>query len=149
MMQQRGDLFNIALLGSVLAVLFFGTSRRIGVIFLDELLKDDDSESLQALLTLVALPGPDGTLVIPTIHDQSRSALRGPSLAAIAFACIHVSEIVLFSQYSLNSSFEHADLPRVGTSQNPGHWCAETETKGEDQDQDKNACEGVPGTGLR
>jgi hypothetical protein len=58
---------------------------------MDHLLRDDDSNDLEWLLTVAEVPVPDSGAEIPTIVDRSSAAKRGPSLASIAFAGIHVS----------------------------------------------------------
>lgn len=83
-------MFNIEIVGTVLAAILFGTSKKIGVIFMDRLLLHDDPVDLHALFTLVALPALGGTSVPPTIVDNSPSAKRGIPIPAIAYACIHV-----------------------------------------------------------
>ncbi|KAG9077009.1 hypothetical protein FS749_011152 [Ceratobasidium sp. UAMH 11750] len=87
---ESGDIFNTSLIGSVLATLYFGTSRRLGFIFLDELLEDDNAEDVNQVLELAAEIGPEAEVEVPTIVDQSPAAKRGPSISAIAFACIHI-----------------------------------------------------------
>lgn len=85
-------MFNVEILAIVFDILHFGTgSRRIGVLFLDEILKEDDSDELEQLLTVAALIGRNGEPEIPKIVDRSRDASRGPSIASIAFAAVHVS----------------------------------------------------------
>jgi hypothetical protein len=76
------------LVEGVLSVLFFGTSKKLGIIYMDELLQDDEPEELEVTLTAAARLRCKET--IPTIRDQSPDAKRGPSLAAIAFAGISV-----------------------------------------------------------
>lgn len=91
--QERGDLFNVEILSDVLEILHFSTSsRRIGVLFLDEMLKQDDPDELEQLFTTAALIGSNGEPDIPKIVDRSRDASRGPSIASIAFAAVHVSD---------------------------------------------------------
>ncbi|KAF8597132.1 hypothetical protein BDV93DRAFT_562642 [Ceratobasidium sp. AG-I] len=87
---QSRDFFNTALIGNVLATLFFRTSRKIGIIFMDELLEKDNDNDVARLLSIVALSGDDGTRKLPVIIDRSASAACGPSLASIVFACVHI-----------------------------------------------------------
>ncbi|KAF8596297.1 hypothetical protein BDV93DRAFT_563505 [Ceratobasidium sp. AG-I] len=83
------DMFNIPLLGRAIAKLLFATTRRVGILFIDKLLKPDDGTELETLLTLAALPS-DGD-ELPVIKDRSPEAKCGPSLALIAFACISIN----------------------------------------------------------
>ncbi|KAF8595487.1 hypothetical protein BDV93DRAFT_514953 [Ceratobasidium sp. AG-I] len=86
-----GDMFNTEIIGIVLDILYFGTgSRRIGVLFIDDMLKQDDPDEMERLFTIAALLGSDGEPEIPKIMDGSQYALRGLSIASIAFAAVHV-----------------------------------------------------------
>ncbi|KAG9076458.1 hypothetical protein FRC06_009496 [Ceratobasidium sp. 370] len=82
--------FQTDLVDTVLATLYFGTSRKLGYIFMDEILQDDNLEELQWLLTVTARARLVGPPEVPTIVDPSSDASRGPSLAAIAFAGINI-----------------------------------------------------------
>lgn len=84
-------MFNVEIVGSVLAAILFGTSQKIGILFMDRLLVDDNPVDIDTLFSLVALPGLGGTSVTPTIVDKSPSARRGMPIPAIAYACIHVT----------------------------------------------------------
>lgn len=86
-------MFNIPLLGPVIVELLFGTSRRVGILFMDKILEQDDPTELETLRTLVALPS-DGDK-LPVVKDRSPDARFGPSLPIIAFACISVSLLTL------------------------------------------------------
>ncbi|QRV79932.1 cardiomyopathy-associated protein 5 [Ceratobasidium sp. AG-Ba] len=86
----RKDLLYTDLVANVLGILFFGTSRRFGYLFLDELLQDDNPQELERLLLSVARPRSGNTLEIPIIQDCTPEAQRGPSLAAIAFAGVNI-----------------------------------------------------------
>ncbi|KAF8599612.1 hypothetical protein BDV93DRAFT_560240 [Ceratobasidium sp. AG-I] len=88
---EHDDMFNIEIISTVLEILYFGTgSRRIGILFMDKMLEEDDPDYIAELLTRVALIGQDGAPEIPTVVDRSRDASRGPSIASIAFAAVHV-----------------------------------------------------------
>lgn len=84
-------MFDIPLLGRAIAKLLFSTSRRIGILFIDRLLAQDDPADLEALLHTVAIAMPGAGVTAPVIKDRSPKARSGPSLALIAFACITVS----------------------------------------------------------
>lgn len=86
-------MFDIPVLGLVIEKLLFGTTRRVGVLFMDKLLEQDDPSELETLHTLVALPS-DGDR-LPTVKDRSPDAKFGPSLPIIVFACISVSLLTL------------------------------------------------------
>ena len=89
-------MFNTEIIGTVLEILYFGTgSRRIGILFMDKMLEEDDPDYILELLTRAALIGHDGMPEIPAIVDCSRDASRGPSIASIAFAAVHVSLLYL------------------------------------------------------
>jgi hypothetical protein len=75
---------------AVMSALFFGTSKRLGIIYMDELLQDDKPENLEITFAAAATLGGEETTTIPTIVDCSPEAKRGPSLAALAFAGISV-----------------------------------------------------------
>lgn len=77
-------------MGSVLATILFGTSKKIGILFMDRLLLPDNPIDIEVLFNLVALPGLGGTSAPPTIVDKSVAARRGIPIAAIAYACIQV-----------------------------------------------------------
>ncbi|KAG9078035.1 hypothetical protein FRC06_008561, partial [Ceratobasidium sp. 370] len=57
---------------------------------MDELLADDDPNEVEQLLKLAAEIGPEAKVEVPTLTDQSPAAKRGPSIATIAFASIHI-----------------------------------------------------------
>ncbi|QRV93923.1 cardiomyopathy-associated protein 5 [Ceratobasidium sp. AG-Ba] len=82
-----GNLFDIELMTKVLSHLYFGTSRRIGYLFMHLLVDQDDQELLEDLLLAVGMASDDPSLG-PSILDRSTEAACGPSLAAIAFAGI-------------------------------------------------------------
>lgn len=88
--QHPGDLFNVAVIGSVLGAVLFPTRKKVGFIFMDKLLRDDDPADVETLLDLVALPGPGGTFTRPIFADTSPSASRGAPIASIAYASILV-----------------------------------------------------------
>lgn len=72
-------------------IVLFPSRARIGIVFMDQLLRDDDAEATDALLDLVAVPGPGGTYTRPKFADPSPAASRGAPIAALAYACILVS----------------------------------------------------------
>jgi hypothetical protein len=84
-------MFNVKVLKRVLVILLFeGFKRgRVGVLFIDRIVAEDDPDDLQTLLTTAAHPQLDGEIDIPEIVDTS-DVLSGPSLGLIAFAAIHV-----------------------------------------------------------
>jgi hypothetical protein len=88
--QEPDERFNTELIGDVMAALMFSTTKKIGILFLDKMMQEDDPEELKQVLQIAAKPGPDGILQIPTIVDTSLHARCGPSISAIAFTCIHV-----------------------------------------------------------
>ncbi|KAG9090885.1 hypothetical protein FS749_000212 [Ceratobasidium sp. UAMH 11750] len=81
------DFLNFELVPRVVGVLYFGSGRKLAMVYLDKLLVNDDPEELEELLT-VATPSSEPETI--QIVDRSPDALRGPSLAAIAFAGIHI-----------------------------------------------------------
>ncbi|KAG9076318.1 hypothetical protein FRC06_009572, partial [Ceratobasidium sp. 370] len=83
------DMFNTQLMSRVFVRMYFGTTQRIGYLYMDELLQDDDPEELAALLSTVAESNPDVEEGL-TLVDCSPEALCGPSLAAIAFAAVNI-----------------------------------------------------------
>lgn len=84
-------MFKVPLIGEAINKLLFERTRRVGVLFIDNLLAADIPDELDTLLNLVGIPQLGGTSSAPDIVDPSPDALRGPSLGLIAFACIHVS----------------------------------------------------------
>ncbi|KAG9092285.1 hypothetical protein FRC06_000163, partial [Ceratobasidium sp. 370] len=83
---EASDKFNTELMAQAVVKLYFGSGRRIGIIFLDEMMKDDDPMVMERLLSTASTPSQQVT----KIKDTSPEASRGPSLAAIAFAAIHI-----------------------------------------------------------
>ncbi|KAG9122944.1 hypothetical protein FRC07_000442 [Ceratobasidium sp. 392] len=88
--QETEDQFDTGLMGEVLVAMYFHLVRRIGIFSMDEILKPDDPNAVAWLLESVALLDARCIPQIPKIVDQSPEASRGPSLAAIAFAAIHI-----------------------------------------------------------
>ncbi|CAE7123870.1 unnamed protein product [Rhizoctonia solani] len=89
-MRSSSGRFNTELVGNVMATLMFRSAKKIGILFLDKMMQDDDPLELNRVLRIVAKPGLDGLPRIPTIIDTSPQARRGPSISAIAFTCIHI-----------------------------------------------------------
>ncbi|KAG9083738.1 hypothetical protein FRC06_004386 [Ceratobasidium sp. 370] len=87
---ERADQFDTTLMAKVVVTLYFGSGKRLGIIYMDELLKEDDPVVLAQLLSKVALPTEQGTPQVLEILDHSPEALCGPSLSAIAFAAINI-----------------------------------------------------------
>ncbi|QRW03609.1 hypothetical protein RhiLY_02608 [Ceratobasidium sp. AG-Ba] len=83
------NLFDIELMSKVLAHFYFGTSRRIGYLFMDLVVNKDDPELLENLLSTVGVMS-DNPANCPSVMDQSTEAKCGPSLATIAFAGINI-----------------------------------------------------------
>lgn len=81
----------MTLVGTILVSVLFPSRARLGIVFMDQLLRDDDAEATEALLDLVAVPGPGGIYTRPTFADASPEASRGAPIAALAYACILVS----------------------------------------------------------
>lgn len=69
------------MIGSVLGAVLFSTGKRIGFVFIDKLLRDDDPDDVEILLDLVALPGPGSTFTRPIFADTSPAALQGAPIA--------------------------------------------------------------------
>ncbi|KAG9081430.1 hypothetical protein FS749_007670 [Ceratobasidium sp. UAMH 11750] len=89
-MQERADQFDTTLMAKVIVTLYFRSSKRLGIIYMDNVLEEDNPTVLAQLLSMVASPSEQGTPQVLEILDRSPEALRGPSLAAIAFAAINI-----------------------------------------------------------
>ncbi|KAG8702775.1 hypothetical protein FRC09_004550 [Ceratobasidium sp. 395] len=87
---QGEDKFNTVLMSKVMVAMYFHSVRRIAILGFDNILERDDPDVMARLLESVALPNARGIPQVPKIVDQSDEASRGPSLAAIAFAAIHI-----------------------------------------------------------
>ncbi|KAG8768448.1 hypothetical protein FRC12_005558 [Ceratobasidium sp. 428] len=87
---QGEDKFNTVLMSKVMVAMYFHSVRRIAILGFDNILERDDPDIMARLLESVALPNARGIPQVPKIVDQSDEASRGPSLAAIAFAAIHI-----------------------------------------------------------
>ncbi|KAG9122666.1 hypothetical protein FRC07_000865 [Ceratobasidium sp. 392] len=87
---QGEDKFNTVLMSKVMVAMYFHSVRRIAILGFDNILERDDPDVMARLLESVALPNAQGIPQVPKIVDQSNEASRGPSLAAIAFAAIHI-----------------------------------------------------------
>jgi hypothetical protein len=84
-------MFDVAIVKRVIIILLFEAYKRgrVGVLFIDKIVAEDDPEDLHMLLTMAAHPQLGGALQIPDIVDTS-DVSSGPSLGLIAFASIHV-----------------------------------------------------------
>ncbi|QRV97701.1 hypothetical protein RhiJN_25720 [Ceratobasidium sp. AG-Ba] len=118
--------FDLKLMVWVLAHLYFGTTRKLGVLFMDRLVQADDPADIEQLLVTVS--DADETLVI---LDQSPEARRGPSIAAIAFAAV-----------SIRHALERLKHPKQPTPSNHGKKGKKTQT---DKGKGTGRGKGVPG----
>ncbi|KAG8770673.1 hypothetical protein FRC12_004123, partial [Ceratobasidium sp. 428] len=82
--------FNTKLMIKAVVAVHFRSVRRIAVLTLDDMLEKDNPAAVAELLRMAAVPDDQGVPQAPKIVDRSPPASYGPSIAAIAFAAIHV-----------------------------------------------------------
>ncbi|KAG8707726.1 hypothetical protein FRC09_001651 [Ceratobasidium sp. 395] len=84
------DQFDTKLMIKAMVAVHFHSVRRVGVFTLDDMLEKDDPAVVAELLRMVAVPDGRGVPQALKIADPTPLASYGPSIAAIAFAAIHV-----------------------------------------------------------
>ncbi|KAG9075662.1 hypothetical protein FRC06_009962, partial [Ceratobasidium sp. 370] len=124
--QNVEEQFDVKIMVIVMAHLYFGTPRKLGFLYMDRLVEDDDPVVVAELLTIVSEAHETLTIV-----DQSDEARRGPSIAAIAFVAI-----------SIRHALERLKIPKQRTA-------PVKRNKGKDAQRDKgNRADKAKGKGT-
>jgi hypothetical protein len=82
-------MFKSQVVRDALAIALFRGQKKPGNIWMEEMLKDDQTKDIEELFTQVGLPPDEDESYMYT--DRSPQVLHGPPIAAIAFAGIVVS----------------------------------------------------------
>ncbi|KAG9074719.1 hypothetical protein FRC06_010508 [Ceratobasidium sp. 370] len=116
-LQLDHEMFNVQVMNRVIVMLLFETYKRgrIGVLFLDNLLAEEDPEDLHVILSTAAQPELGVGFQVPEIAALP-AMMSGPSLGLIAFAAIHIKHAITCLKYPAKKA------PEFGEAYNET-WC--------------------------